>query len=92
MARSYQAVGRVARGRLSEDLREALKQLPPAGLSRKLALEVAIGVRDTASIIAQVAGVRRTAPRLASSSTEEARAATPRKPTTPLKRAKATRR
>jgi AcrR family transcriptional regulator len=125
MARSYQAVGRVARGRLSEDLREALKQLPPAGLSWELALEVAIGVvlqvtaamgegrlqdrdpaeavrcilaaigvgkRDSASIIAQVGGVRRTTLRLASSNAEEARPATPRKPATPLKRAKATRR
>ena len=41
MARSYPAVGQVARTRLSEDLREALKQSAQAELSLELALEVA---------------------------------------------------
>jgi hypothetical protein len=44
MARSYPAVGEVARKRLSEDLREALKQSPQAGLSLELALEVSVGI------------------------------------------------
>ncbi|HTR12283.1 MAG TPA: TetR/AcrR family transcriptional regulator [Roseiarcus sp.] len=44
MARSYPAVGRGARSRLSEDLREALKQSPQAGLSLELGLEVAFGI------------------------------------------------
>jgi AcrR family transcriptional regulator len=44
MARSYPAVGQVARSRLSEDLREALKQSQQAALSLALGLEVALGV------------------------------------------------
>jgi AcrR family transcriptional regulator len=44
MGRSYRAVGQVARRRLSEDLREALKQSPQAGLSLQLGLEVVLGV------------------------------------------------
>jgi AcrR family transcriptional regulator len=44
MARSYPAVGQVARSRLSEDLREALKQSPQAALSLELGLEVALGI------------------------------------------------
>lgn len=44
MARSYPAVGQHARSRLSEDLREALKQTPHAGLSLELGLEVALGI------------------------------------------------
>jgi AcrR family transcriptional regulator len=44
MGRSYQSVGQVARSRLSEDLRKALKQSPQAGLSLDLALEVTLGV------------------------------------------------
>lgn len=44
MARSDQPVGQVARRRLSEDLREALKQSPDSGLSLELALEVVLGV------------------------------------------------
>lgn len=44
MARSYPAVGKVAQKRLSEDLREALKQSPQSGLSLQLALEVSIGI------------------------------------------------
>jgi AcrR family transcriptional regulator len=44
MGRSYRAVGQVTRSRLSEDLREALKQLPQTGLSLELGLEVAFGI------------------------------------------------
>jgi AcrR family transcriptional regulator len=44
MVRSYPTVGRVARKRFSEDLREALKQSPQAGLSLELALEVSLGI------------------------------------------------
>ena len=44
MARSHPAVGRVARKRLSEDLHEALKRYPQAGLSLELALEVSVGI------------------------------------------------
>jgi AcrR family transcriptional regulator len=44
MARSYPTVGKVARKRFSEDLREALKQSAQAGLSLQLALEVSIGI------------------------------------------------
>jgi AcrR family transcriptional regulator len=44
MGRSYRAVGRVTRSRLSEDLREALKQSPQIGLSLELGLEVALGI------------------------------------------------
>ena len=44
MARSYPTVGKVARKRFSEDLREALKQSAQAGLSPQLALEVSIGI------------------------------------------------
>ena len=44
MARSYPTVGKVARKRFSEDLREALKQSPQAGLSLELALEVSLGI------------------------------------------------
>ncbi len=44
MARSYPTVGKVARKRLNEDLREALKQFPQLGLSLQLALEVSIGI------------------------------------------------
>ena len=44
MARSYPTVGQVARSRLSEDLRLALKRSPQAGLSLDLGLEVAFGV------------------------------------------------
>jgi AcrR family transcriptional regulator len=44
MARSYPTVGKVARKHLYEDLREALKQSPQAGLSLQLALEVSIGI------------------------------------------------
>ncbi len=44
MARSYPAVGQVARKRLSEDLREALKQSSQAELSLELALEVSVGI------------------------------------------------
>jgi AcrR family transcriptional regulator len=44
MARSYPAVGQGARSRLSEDLREALRQSPQAGLSLDLGLEVALGI------------------------------------------------
>ena len=44
MARSYPTVGRIARKRFSEDLREALKQSPQAGLSLELALEVSVGI------------------------------------------------
>ena len=44
MARSYPTVGKVARKRFSEDLREALKQSPQAGLSLELALEVSVGI------------------------------------------------
>ena len=44
MARSYPTVGKVARKRFSEDLREALKQSAQAVLSPQLALEVSIGI------------------------------------------------
>ena len=44
MARSYPTVGKVAQKHLYEDLREALKQSPQAGLSLRLALEVSIGI------------------------------------------------
>jgi AcrR family transcriptional regulator len=44
MARSYPAVGQIARTRLSEDLREALKQSAQAELSLELALEVSVGI------------------------------------------------
>ena len=44
MARSYPTVGKVARKRFSEDLREALKQSAQAGLSLQLALEVSIEI------------------------------------------------
>jgi AcrR family transcriptional regulator len=44
MGRSYRAVGQVTRSRLSEDLREALKQSPQTGLSLELGLEVAFGI------------------------------------------------
>jgi AcrR family transcriptional regulator len=44
MARSYPTVGKVARKRLHDDLREALKQSPQPGLSLQLALEVSIGI------------------------------------------------
>ena len=44
MARSYPAVGQVARKRLSEDLREALKQSPQKELSLELAVEVSAGI------------------------------------------------
>ena len=44
MARSYPTVGKVARKRLSEDLREALQRDPQAGLSLELALEVSVGI------------------------------------------------
>jgi AcrR family transcriptional regulator len=44
MARSYPTVGKVARKRFSEDLREALKKSAQAGLSLQLALEVSIGI------------------------------------------------
>ena len=44
MARSYPTVGKVARKRFSEDLREALKQSARAGLSPQLALEVSIEI------------------------------------------------
>ena len=44
MARSYPAVGQGARSRLSEDLREALRQFPQATLSLELGLEVALGI------------------------------------------------
>ena len=44
MARSYPAVGQIARTRLSEDLREALKQSSQAELSLELALEVSVGI------------------------------------------------
>jgi AcrR family transcriptional regulator len=44
MAMSHPTVGRVARSRLSEDLREALKQSPQAELSLELGLEVSFGV------------------------------------------------
>lgn len=123
MGRSYQAVGQVARRRLSEDLREALKQSPQAALSLELALEVALGVvlqvaaaigegrlkdrdapeavrcllaalgvgkRDAASIVSQLGSFQRSALRAASSSGEDPRSSTARKPRAPLKRAKAT--
>jgi AcrR family transcriptional regulator len=44
MARSYPAVGQVARARLSEDLREALKRSPQAEISLELAAELAVGI------------------------------------------------
>jgi len=44
MARSHPAVGQGARSRLSEDVREALKQSPQAGFSLELGLEVALGI------------------------------------------------
>jgi AcrR family transcriptional regulator len=44
MARSYPAVGQVARTRFSEDLREALKQSSQAELSLELAVEVSVGI------------------------------------------------
>src|SRR5271157_2725522 len=44
MARSYPTVGKVARKRLSEDLREALKQSPQKELSLELAVEVSAGI------------------------------------------------
>ena len=92
MARSYSAVGQVARNHLSEDLREALERSSLGELSPELGLEVvggivnqvmaaigegrlknrdrpetvrsiltAIGVgkRDAASVVSQLAGVRR---------------------------------
>ena len=37
-------MGRIARKRFSEDLREALKQSPQAGLSLELSLEVSVGI------------------------------------------------
>ena len=44
MARSYPAVGQVARTRLSEDLREALKRSPQTEISLELAAELALGI------------------------------------------------
>jgi AcrR family transcriptional regulator len=44
MARSYPTVGKVARKRFSEDLREALEQSPQMRASLQLALEVSIGI------------------------------------------------
>jgi AcrR family transcriptional regulator len=44
MARSYKTVGQIARSRLSEDLRQALRQSPQRGLTLDLALEVTLGV------------------------------------------------
>jgi AcrR family transcriptional regulator len=44
MARSYKAVGQVARSRLSEDLRQALRHAPQPGLTLDLALEVTLGI------------------------------------------------
>ena len=44
MAMSYPTVGKVARKRLYEDLREAFKQSRQSGLSLQLALEVSIGI------------------------------------------------
>jgi AcrR family transcriptional regulator len=122
MGRSYRAVGQVTRRRLSEDLREALKQSPRNGLSLELGLEVALGIilqvaaaigegrlkdsdpreavhcvlaaigvgkRDAASIISQVASIRKNALGSASSNAEAPRSATVRKPPASLKRVKA---
>jgi AcrR family transcriptional regulator len=44
MGRSYRAVGQMTRSRLSEDLREALKQSPQTELSLELGLEVTLGI------------------------------------------------
>jgi len=44
MARSHREVGRVLKGRLSEDVRLALDKAPNEGLPRELAVEVVLGV------------------------------------------------
>jgi AcrR family transcriptional regulator len=44
MVRSYPAVGQVARARLWEDLREALKRSPQTEISLELAAELAVGI------------------------------------------------
>ncbi len=50
MARSHPRVGLLVRGRLSDDLRDALDKSPQAGLTPELGVEVIIG------IVLQVAG------------------------------------
>ncbi len=44
MARSHPAVGQPVRGRLSDDLRDALDKVPQAGLTPELGVEVIVGV------------------------------------------------